>query len=95
MAPALRREWERAIRVAGLKIRFHDLRHVFAVNAVRAGVPLQDLRVLLGHKTLTMVLRYSRHVPGNAAEVAIGRLSRYLERNGQKGAEGGANVAAG
>ena len=34
----------------GTKLRFHDLRHVFATWLHKAGVSLDELRFLLGHK---------------------------------------------
>ena len=59
--------------------RLHDLRHVFAVTALRAGTPLSDLRDALGHSSLTMVLRYARHSPANAPELTRQRLEAYLQ----------------
>lgn len=79
-----RRRLLRAFRVgcraAGLArdIRFHDLRHLFAVNLVRAGVPLPDVSRLLGHRSKVMVLRYAKHAPADSAARAVERLERYL-----------------
>jgi hypothetical protein len=52
---------------------------VYAVTALRAGVPLADLRAILGHSSLQMVLRYARHVPSNSPDLARIRLEEYLE----------------
>jgi integrase len=39
--------------------RWHDLRHTFASRLVMAGVPLRAVQVLLGHKRIETMLRYS------------------------------------
>ena len=38
----------------------HRLRHTFATRLLNQGLPLESIRRLLGHKTLTMTLRYAR-----------------------------------
>lgn len=39
--------------------RFHDLRHTFASHVLMKGGSLKDVQELLGHKTMTMTLRYA------------------------------------
>jgi len=39
--------------------RFHDLRHTFASQVLLRGGTLKDVQELLGHKTMTMTLRYA------------------------------------
>lgn len=52
--------WDAALENAGIKdFRFHDLRHCFATDFLRATGDLNALRDILGHADLKMVLRYA------------------------------------
>ena len=52
--------WTAAVRRAGITdYHFHDSRHEFASHLAMRGASLNDIRVLLGHKTMQMVMRYA------------------------------------
>lgn len=62
-----------ACRTAGIRdFRVHDLRHTCAAWLVSAGVPLAEVRELLGHSSIKMTERYAHLAPDNVrAAVAV------------------------
>jgi integrase len=55
-----RAAWERAVDRAKLvDFHFHDLRHTFASSAVQQGARLQEVKDLLGRRSLAITLRWS------------------------------------
>jgi len=60
----LLRAYYSARKAAALEdVRFHDLRHTFATRLVQAGIDLYKVKELLGHKSITMTMRYAHHYP--------------------------------
>lgn len=53
---------------------WHDLRHTFASRLVMAGVDLRTVQEVMGHKTITMTLRYA-HLSETHQLDAVQRLS--------------------
>lgn len=77
----VRRSFETALRRSGIQdFRFHDLRHTFASNLVMEGVDIMTVKELMGHKDLTMTLRYT-HLAPNHKTKAVNILDRVLSLN--------------
>ncbi|MEO5345831.1 MAG: site-specific integrase [Magnetococcus sp. YQC-9] len=70
---SIRTGFETACRRAGLEdFHVHDLRHTCSAWLVTAGVPLPEVRDLLGHSTVRMTERYAHLAPENIrAAVAV------------------------
>ena len=61
---SVRHAFDKVVEKVNLKdFRFHDLRHSFATRLVQNGVDLYKVKELLGHKTITMTMRYAHHYP--------------------------------
>jgi len=71
-----------ALTKSGIEdFHFHDLRHTFASNLVmQEDVELNDVRELLGHKTMTMTLRYAHLSPKHKTRV-VNILDRVMSQN--------------
>ncbi len=62
----LKRSFATACRRAGIKdFRIHDMRHTCAAWLVTAGVPLPEVRDLLGHRSITTTEKYAHLSPDN------------------------------
>ncbi len=75
----LKRSFATACKRAGIEdFRIHDLRHTCAAWLVTAGVPLTEVRDLLGHSSVTMTERYAHLAPENV-RAAVEILERRNE----------------
>ena len=70
--------WYLVRKRAGIEdVRLHDLRHNFASWAVMRGVPLPTVARLLGHRQVSMTLRYA-HVHDKEVEAAAERVGKII-----------------
>lgn len=75
-----RRWFEPAVKAAGLgAFSWHCLRHTFASRLVMAGVDIRTVQELLGHKTISMTVRYSHLAPKHTL-AAVERLDASTEQ---------------
>jgi len=73
-----RTAFQTAVRRAQLvDFHYHDLRHTFASWAVQRGATLQEVKDLLGHSSLAMVIRYA-HLSPEHLRTAVARLEAAL-----------------
>jgi integrase len=74
----VKRSFHNALRRTGFRdFRLHDLRHTFASYLVMAGLDLTTVKDLLGHKTLTVTLRYAYLAPAHKVK-AVEELDNSL-----------------
>ena len=84
-----RKAWLEACRRAGIRYRWHDLRHSFVTRlAERPEVSEQTIRALAGHVSNQMLQHYS-HIRSQAKQVAIRALEEdaiqpVLPKHGQR-----------
>lgn len=72
------RAFKGALDRAGIEdFKFHDLRHTFASHLIMRGASLKEVQELLGHKTMTMTLRYA-HLSQDSKKKAVNLLNGLI-----------------
>lgn len=66
-------------------IRFHDLRHTFAVSSLIAGDDIKTVQSNLGHSTAAFTLETYAHFTDQMRHASAERMQAYMESVSQKG----------
>lgn len=68
------------LKKAGLEnVRFHDLRHTYAVNAIRAGDDIKTIQGNLGHATAAFTLDRYGHFTERMKEDSAARMEAFIK----------------
>ena len=65
-------------------LRFHDLRHTYAVNALQAGDNIKDAQDALGHHTAAFTLDVCGHVTERMMQESAARMEQFIEEAKRK-----------
>jgi integrase len=73
------------MKAAGVPYTVHTLRHTLATKMLKAGMTLNDVRVLLGHSSIQTTLRYGHLEASDASPKAVAILNEQnVTRNRSK-----------
>ena len=72
--------FKRVMRSQGLsELRFHDLRHTFAVNSLKAGDDIKTVQENLGHATAAFTLDVYGHVTKKMKQDSAQRMEQFIQ----------------
>ncbi len=74
------RSFKRLIKKAGFDgVRFHDLRHTYAVNAIRAGDDIKTIQSNLGHASAAFTLDRYGHFTERMRQDSAARMEGFIK----------------
>ena len=62
------------------KVRFHDLRHTYAIMAIRSGVDPKTVSSVLGHYSADFTLDIYTHVTGDMQKMAAEKIDNFISQ---------------
>ena len=72
--------FKRVVTDMGLPtVRFHDLRHSYAVAAIKSGDDIKTVQGNLGHATASFTLDVYGHVTDQMRRESAQRMEQYIE----------------
>ena len=75
------RDFKAAVRAIGRPdARFHDLRHSYAVAAIRSGDDIKTVQGNLGHATAAFTLDVYGHVTDTMRQESAARMEKFIKR---------------
>ena len=75
------REFKRIVASIGCpEVRFHDLRHSYAVAAIRSGDDIKTVQDNLGHATAAFTLDVYGHVTNEMKKDSANRMEKFIKR---------------
>lgn len=76
---AVRKKLSQVLERAGCKhVRFHDLRHTFATNALEYGMDIKTLSTIIGHVSSTTTLNIYAHVTDEMQRTAAAKIDQGI-----------------
>ena len=73
-------QFRAVVAAAGLKnVRFHDTRHTYAVNAIRAGDDIKTIQGNLGHATAAFTLDCYGHFTERMKQDSAARMENFIK----------------
>ncbi len=78
---AVRKKLAAVLERAGCKhVRFHDLRHTFATNALERGMDIKTLSAIIGHVSSATTLNVYAHVTDEMRQSAAAKIDRTIAK---------------
>jgi len=71
---------QKLLKDSGIEnLRFHDLRHTYAVNSLRSGDDVKTVQENLGHHTAAFTLDRYGHVTDTMKRASANRMEQFIQ----------------